>query len=81
MAKVDIPLIEGTDIDLRKDFDKILDTLEEFKSNNLFVNEGKEIHFAVLCRKSPSPKYQEQSVDYYAGKVGKKLLHCYKMKV
>lgn len=79
-----LPLIEATegfDINLRKDFNMIIEKLEEYKSKSLLINKGKEVFFAVMCRKTPNDKLRQNAVDYYEGKYKDKPMHCYKMKI
>lgn len=76
-----IPIIEAKNIDLNKDWPTIKSKFKEFQSNQLFIGEGKNIYFAVLCRSKPNARYAKDALDYQVIREDHKVNHCYKFNV
>lgn len=78
-----LPILERSDINLVKDWDAVMDALIEHNTKQIFVGEGREIKYAILCRATRKKSLEEDAIQFHSGTSGrnKRTMYCYKMKV
>jgi hypothetical protein len=78
-----LPLVEVADLDLERDWKTVLQHLAVFDSKQILLNNGKEVHHAILCRTTRKKAMELDAEQWNEGPrlSGKGKLFCYKFKV